>query len=39
MKETIITGNLSSLTELMSTGKSGSFFYFSQDGNFLNLEK
>ena len=31
-KENIITANLSSLTELCSTGKSGSFFYFSADG-------
>ena len=35
MKENIITANLSSLTELCSTGKSGSFFYFSSDGSFF----
>ena len=26
-------GNLASLTELISSGKSGSFFYFTGDGN------
>ena len=39
MLGSIIMGNLSSLTELCSTGKSGSFFYFSLDGKkkFISL--
>eukprot|EP00742_Colponemidia_sp_Colp-10_P009217 GILJ01010035.1.p1 GENE.GILJ01010035.1~~GILJ01010035.1.p1 ORF type:complete len:840 (-),score=150.67 GILJ01010035.1:293-2812(-) len=31
----LMLGNLSSLSELCSTGKSGSFFYFSADGNYM----
>jgi 1-phosphatidylinositol-4-phosphate 5-kinase len=30
----LIKGNLSSLSELTSTGKSGSFFYYSSDGKY-----
>ncbi len=33
MLNNLIKGNLKSLAELTSTGKSGSFFYFSADGN------
>lgn len=32
MLNNLIKGNLASLSELTSTGKSGSFFYFSADG-------
>ncbi len=28
-------GNLSSMIELTSSGKSGSFFYYSEDGRFM----
>jgi len=34
MLSNLIKGNLSSLTELTSTGKSGSFFYYSADGKY-----
>ena len=34
MLNNLIKGNLTSLSELTSTGKSGSFFYFSADGKF-----
>lgn len=34
-KGNLIIGNMSSLTELSSTGKSGSFFYFSEDGRYM----
>ena len=33
----ILKGSLSLLTELISSGKSGSFFYFSADGFFIFL--
>jgi hypothetical protein len=31
----LIMGKLSTLTELSSSGKSGSFFYFTEDSNFI----
>jgi len=34
MLSNLIKGNLSSLSELTSTGKSGSFFYYSADGKY-----
>ncbi len=37
MLNNLITGNLKTLSELTSTGKSGSFFYYSADGTCLNL--
>lgn len=37
-KGSIIMGNLVSLTELISSGKSGSFFYFTGDCNFPFFE-
>ena len=30
----IIKGNMNSLSEFMSSGKSGSFFYYSMDGRY-----
>ena len=35
MLESFITGNLKSLTELISCGASGSFFYYSHNGQYL----
>jgi len=36
MLGSLIMGRLSSLTELSSSGKSGSFFYFTEDSKFFS---
>ena len=38
MLGSLIMGKLSSLTELSSSGKSGSFFYFTEDSNELKYQ-
>lgn len=35
MLSSFIKGDLSTLSELVTSGKSGSFFYYSKDGNFM----